>query len=73
MGWPSTVNFSKDRRVAALPRPAGVWAISNGTIASPATTALIIMNRFIPVSCSIIASHNASVNHFASARPNRVF
>src|SRR4030095_15824271 len=52
MGWPSTVNFSKERRVApALPRPAGgVWAISKaGHIDSPAT-AQVITSRFISVS-----------------------
>src|SRR6184192_164997 len=58
MGWPSTVNFSKDRRVVpALPRPAGaVWAISDaGRIASPAT-APIITNRFIAVSSVALAA-----------------
>jgi len=58
MGWPSTVNFSKDRRVVpALPRPAGaVWAISHaGRIAGPAT-APIITNRFIAVSSLALAA-----------------
>ena len=57
MGWPSTVNFSKDGRVApAFPRPAGaVWALSNGTIASPAT-APIIISRFISVSQLALAA-----------------
>src|SRR6185369_13695864 len=56
MGWPSTVNFSKDRRVApALPRPAGVWAISKaGRIASAATVP-IITTRFMAVSSPLIA------------------
>src|SRR6185295_5391202 len=52
MGWPSTVNFSKERRVTpALPRPAGgVWAISKaGHIDNPAT-AHVITSRFISVS-----------------------
>ena len=54
MGWPSTVNFSKERRTApALPRPVGgVWAISNETIASPATAPIITI-RFIS---SLLAS-----------------
>ena len=39
MGWPSTVNFSNER----------LWALSNATIASPATAPIITI-RFISVS-----------------------
>src|SRR6266581_3849980 len=71
MGWPSTVNFSKDGRVApALPRPAGaVWAHSNGTIASPAT-APIIINRFISVSQLALAADTFNGFNTFALRPS---
>ncbi len=76
MGWPSTVNFSKEvRAVPAPPRPAvGVWAISNGTIASP-TTAPIITLRFISISQligSLAFSADKVKGLYSSSTPSRI-